>query len=107
MESETAGQRIRRALNAAGATQQQLARYVGVSDKSVGNWVADRDQPKGSHLAKISEMLGVKGSWILTGEQTVDAQEMLREMRQLKGTQEEILAALLELRRLVEAGSSE
>lgn len=105
--SETTGTRIRQAIKAAGATQKEVATFCGVSVQSVGNWVADRDEPRGRHLAKMSELLGVEKSWILTGEQTVDAQEMLREMRQLKGTQEEILSALLELRRLVEAGSSE
>lgn len=104
---DTTGTRIKQAIKAAGATQKEVATFCGVSVQSVGNWVADRDEPRARHLSAMSELLGVRSSWLLTGEQTVDAQEMLKEMRQLKGTQEEILAALLELRRLVEAGSSE
>ena len=106
MDSSTTGRRIRQAVRAAGTTQKQVANYCGVSERSVSNWVADRDQPKGSHLSAMSELLGVTASWILTGEQTVNAEEMLREMRQLRAGQEEVLAAVLEVRRLVEAMSS-
>jgi transcriptional regulator with XRE-family HTH domain len=102
METETTGQRIRQALKTAGITQRELARQVGVSEKSVGNWVADRDPPKGTHLAAMSSLLGVKASWLLTGEQTVDGSEILREISSLRKGQEEILAAVLEVRRLYE-----
>jgi transcriptional regulator with XRE-family HTH domain len=107
MTQGTTGQRIKQALKAAGITQRQLAVYCRVSEQSVGNWVSDRIEPKASHFEAMTDVLGVTASWLLTGEQTVDAQEMLREMRQLRAAQEEILLAILEMRRQIAKLTSE
>ena len=99
---ETTGDRIGRALKAAGVTQREAATYCGVSERTIYGWIKGRMNPSGERLAKLAALTGVTASELLTGEQTVDGSEMLREMRHLRAAQEETLAAVLEVRRLVE-----
>lgn len=101
MNVDSMGARIKQALRQAGVTQRELAVYCGVSERAVGSWVADDDQPRASHLTSIAELLGVTPAYLVTGEQAIDAETLVKEVRALRGAQEEILAAVLEIRRLV------
>ena len=116
MPARTPGQRIKQAIKAAGKTQQQVASHCGVSAQSVGNWVADRDEPKGTNLLALAEFLSLDASWILTGEEPVEQREVLEELREIRTAQEyaveqmkqardETMTALRELRQLIEDGT--
>lgn len=50
--------RIRRARERAGLTQQQLATEVGVGVRTIGNWERGESVPR-NRLAKIEDVLGV------------------------------------------------
>ncbi len=116
MPTRTSGQRIKQAIKAAGKTQQQVASHCGVSAQSVGNWVAGRDEPKGTNLLALAEFLSLDASWILTGEEPVEQRQVLEELREIRTAQEdaveqmkqarnETMTALRDLRQLIENGT--
>jgi SOS-response transcriptional repressor LexA len=53
-----------------GGNQSELARFAGVSPQAVQQWVAGRTAPRGNHLARVAEFLGVSRAFLLYGEQT-------------------------------------
>ncbi len=64
-----AGERIRAARQAAGLTQADLARAVGVSRSAVAQWETDRSGQVGGNLARIARVLGTAVEYLLTGQQ--------------------------------------
>lgn len=52
----TTGQQIRAARERAGLTQEQLASYVGVTLRTIGNWERGASVPR-NRLAKVHEVL--------------------------------------------------
>jgi transcriptional regulator with XRE-family HTH domain len=61
------GERIRKAREDAGMSQQQFADELGIDRKTVGNWEADRNQPRYRDLMLISSVADVSLEW-LAGE---------------------------------------
>ena len=61
------GARIRAARLAAGMTQEQIARIVGVSRSAVAQWETDRTGQVGGNLVRIAAALGVEAGHLLTG----------------------------------------
>src|SRR5580700_585007 len=53
-----------------GGNQSELARHAGVSPQAVQQWVAGKTAPRGNHLAKVADYLGVTRSFLLYGEQS-------------------------------------
>jgi SOS-response transcriptional repressor LexA len=51
-----------------GGNQSELARHVGVSPQAVQQWISGRTAPRGSHLARVADYLGVTRSFLLYGE---------------------------------------
>lgn len=64
---EQAGMRIREARRAAGLTQEDLARSVGVSRSAVAQWETGRSGQVGGNLARIAAVLRVSVEHLLTG----------------------------------------
>ena len=61
------GERIRKVREDLGLSQQQFADQLGVDRKTVGNWEADRNQPRYRDLMMISSVGNVSLQW-LAGE---------------------------------------
>ena len=91
-ERATFGDRLTFAREAAGLSQDDLARRLGGEVERLARWEADTDEPRANRLQLIAGMLGVSLAWLLTGEGDaptedgpVEAGPILAEMRQVRG----------------------
>ena len=66
-EQATMGDRIAGAREAAGLTQEDLARRLGVRQTTVKAWEDDRTEPRANRLQMLAGMLNVSLMWMLTG----------------------------------------
>ncbi len=64
----TTGRRIEQARTQLGFSLPQLARRVGVKNKTLENWENDRCEPRVDRLVKLSGILQVPLIWMLTGD---------------------------------------
>lgn len=62
--SWTLGERIRKAREDQGWTQQEFADVLGVDRKSCGSWEAGRHQPRYRDLIAIAQVTGVDLHWL-------------------------------------------
>ena len=58
------GERIRKAREDAGMSQQQFGLALGVDRKTVGNWEGDRNRPRYRDLMMISSVADVSLRWL-------------------------------------------
>ena len=91
----TLGDRLARARDAAGMSQSQLARRLGVKLQTLRNWEADRSEPRANRLQMLSGLLNISFVWLMTGVAQEDAQAPEEE---LPAGLADILAELRELR---------
>ena len=94
--SATFGDRLAGARQAAGMTQSQLAKRLGVKVKTLRSWEEDLAEPRANRLSMLSGLLAVSLSWLLTGEGDgldgpveqdmvpADITEIMVELRQMK-----------------------
>ena len=85
-EQATLGDRIAGAREAAGLSQKDLARRLGVGDGTIQRWEEDRAEPRANRINMLSGMLGVSLRWLLNGEgegPAVEPDEMPEEIGQL------------------------
>lgn len=120
-DAATFGDRVAGAREAAGMTQTQLARRLGVKKATIMGWEDDVSEPRANKLSMLAGMLNVSIKWLLTGEgegadvpgEPVDASsdlaEVLADLRALRGSMRENAerAARLEKRLRQLAGSVE
>lgn len=64
----TRGDRLGRALRAAGVQKQEMADYLGVSRNTVGNYIADRGDPSRATMIAWAMKCGVNLAWLEHGE---------------------------------------
>jgi transcriptional regulator with XRE-family HTH domain len=64
----TLGDRLAGAREAAGLTQSEVARRLGVRTQSIAAWEDDRSEPRANRLSMLAGVLGVSIIWLLTGE---------------------------------------
>ena len=64
----TFGDRLTGAREAAGMTQEQLARRVGVKLATLKGWEEDAAEPRANKLSMLSGLLNVSMVWLMTGE---------------------------------------
>jgi Predicted transcription factor, homolog of eukaryotic MBF1 len=94
-ESATFGDRLAAAREAAGMSQRDLAKRVGVKVATLAKWEEDQAEPRANKLSMLSGMLGVSLRWLLTGvgegieapataEVPEDVSAILAEMRVLR-----------------------
>lgn len=95
-EAATFGDRVAGARDAAGVSQGDLARHLGVKEKTIRAWENDLAEPRANKLAMMSGVLNVSMRWLLTGEGAGlsapedtgdipgDMQQLLAEMRELR-----------------------
>jgi HTH-type transcriptional regulator, cell division transcriptional repressor len=95
-EAATFGDRLAGAREAAGMTQAELARRLGVKLKTVTAWENDVSEPRANKLQMVAGLLNVSIKWLLTGEGDgveepaeenplqADARSVIAEMRQIR-----------------------
>lgn len=66
-DTATFGDRVAGAREAAGMTQGDLSRRLGVKLSTVQAWEDDRAEPRANKLQMMAGMLGVSIRWMLTG----------------------------------------
>lgn len=92
----TFGDRISGAREAAGLTQEQFAKRLGVRLTTVQSWEADAAEPRANRLQMMAGMLNVSIRWLLTGEgEGLDAP-----LSSPRALPEEAIAALEDLGRM-------
>ncbi len=94
--SATFGDRLAGARQAAGMTQSELSKRLGVKIKTLRAWEDDLAEPRANRLSMLSGLLAVSLSWLLTGKGDgldgpveieaipTDITQILTELRQLK-----------------------
>jgi HTH-type transcriptional regulator, cell division transcriptional repressor len=67
-DTATFGDRVAAAREAAGMSQKQLARRLGVKIGTVRGWEDDLSEPRATKLSMMAGLLNVSIIWLLTGE---------------------------------------
>lgn len=67
-EAATFGDRLAGAREAAGMSQAQLARRLGVKKATIAAWENDLSEPRANRLSMMAGMINVSIMWLLTGE---------------------------------------
>lgn len=67
-ETATFGDRLAGAREAAGLSQPELARTLGVRLKTLQQWEDDQSEPRANRLQMLAGMLSVSLTWLLTGD---------------------------------------
>ncbi|MEK0163977.1 helix-turn-helix domain-containing protein [Phaeobacter sp. A36a-5a] len=67
-DAATFGDRVAAARDAAGMTQAQLARRLGIKKSTLTGWEQDRSEPRANKLSMMAGLLNVSMRWLLTGE---------------------------------------
>ncbi len=67
-DTATFGDRVAGAREAAGMTQTQLARRLGVKKATIISWEDDLSEPRANKLSMMAGLLNVSIMWLLTGE---------------------------------------
>ncbi len=94
-DTATFGDRVAAAREAAGMTQGQLARRLGVKKSTLMGWEQDLSEPRANKLSMMSGLLNVSMTWLLTGEG-----EGMSEPGDVELVTEDFAALLSELRDL-------
>lgn len=94
-ETSTFGDRVAGAREAAGMSQSELARRLGVKLATLRGWEDDRAEPRANKLQMMAGLLNVSLVWLLNGEgeglpepdadgNGVDLRATLNELRDLR-----------------------
>jgi len=67
-EIATLGDRLAAAREGQGLSQADLARRLGVREKTLAHWEDDASEPRANRVQMLAGMLGVSLRWLLTGE---------------------------------------
>ncbi|AXT28417.1 XRE family transcriptional regulator [Ruegeria sp. AD91A] len=67
-DSATFGDRLAGAREAAGMTQAELARRLGVKKTTIADWENDLSEPRANRLSMMAGLVNVSIMWLLTGE---------------------------------------
>lgn len=95
VENATFGDRIEAGRLAAGMTQGQLAKRLGIKLGTLKAWEQDLSEPRANKLQMLAGLLNVSFTWLLSGEgDGVTAPDEVAEL------DADLLAALHEMREL-------
>jgi transcriptional regulator with XRE-family HTH domain len=95
-ETATFGDRLAGAREAAGLTQADLARRLGVRAPTIAAWEDDTAEPRANRLQMVAGLLNVSLRWLLTGQGdgldgppddtslSADLRGLLDELRQIR-----------------------
>jgi transcriptional regulator with XRE-family HTH domain len=65
--------RLKKAREASGMSQQLMAERIGVKKSTVAGWESGERQPRGNRMQMIASLLNVPLLWLLGGSQQVPA----------------------------------
>lgn len=68
VDAATFGDRLAAAREAAGMSQAQLARRLGIKAGTVRSWEEDLSEPRANRLSMMAGVLNVSMMWLLMGE---------------------------------------
>lgn len=94
-DTATLGDRINGAREAAGLSQTELARRLGVRLATIRAWEDDQADPRANKLQMLAGLLGVSIMWLLTGKG-----DGLDSPAQNAPLPDDLLALLAELRQM-------
>ena len=95
-EAATFGDRLAGAREAAGLSQKDFAKSLGVKFATLVSWENDTGEPRANRLQMLAGMLGVSLGWLMTGlgdglaapddatEIPADVAALMQEMRRLR-----------------------
>lgn len=94
-EIATFGDRMTAAREAAGMTQEALAKRLGVKKSTLRNWENDVAEPRANRLSMLAGLLNVSMMWLINGEgegvenpdaetMPADLTEIILEIREMK-----------------------
>lgn len=101
-ETTTFGDRMTGAREAAGLSQSDLARRLGVKVKTIRAWENDMSEPRANRLQMLAGLLGVSIMWLLNGqgdglegpevpvEMPDDLTEILKDLRTMRVEQSQL-----------------
>lgn len=96
-DAATFGDRVAAAREAAGMTQKQLAKRLGVRVATLRAWENDLSEPRANRLSMMAGLLNVSMMWLINGEGeglsvpidttplTDETRAILTELRDLRG----------------------
>ena len=61
----TIGERLKLALNLNKVKQKDLAKAIGVTDKTITRWINGTSEPHACHIIGICRFLGISSNWLL------------------------------------------
>lgn len=67
-QNATFGDRLAAAREAAGMSQKELAKSIGIKLGTLRDWEDDLAEPRANRLSMLSGILSVSLSWLLSGE---------------------------------------
>lgn len=67
-DAATFGDRMAAARESAGLTPGDLARRLGVKEKTILSWEEDLSEPRANRLQMLAGLLNVSLMWLLTGQ---------------------------------------
>ncbi|MEO0390924.1 MAG: helix-turn-helix domain-containing protein [Pseudomonadota bacterium] len=67
-DAATFGDRVAAARDAAGMTQKQMAKRLGVKLSTLQGWEDDLSEPRANRLSMLAGLLNVSMMWLMTGE---------------------------------------
>ncbi|MFU1476305.1 helix-turn-helix domain-containing protein [Roseovarius sp. C7] len=95
-EATTFGDRMAGAREASGMSQAQLARRLGVKEKTIEKWENDLSEPRANRLSMLAGLLNVSILWLISGDgdapdvpgeataTEASLDDLLRELRQVQ-----------------------
>lgn len=102
-DAATFGDRVAAARDAAGLSQKELAKRLGIRASTLRNWEEDLSEPRANRLSMMAGVLNVSIMWLINGEgegMQAPAQEV-----ELDGDIRGVLTELRELRADLKARS--
>lgn len=102
-DAATFGDRVAAARDAAGLSQKDLARRLGVRTSTLRNWEEDLSEPRANRLSMMAGILNVSIMWLINGEG--EGMQAPPEELEVDGDIRAILTELRELRTDLKARS--
>ena len=113
-QAATFGDRLAAAREALAISRAELARHLGVKEKTVRAWEHDQAEPRANKLQMMSGVLNVSMRWLLTGEgaglgnpddaaMPADLSQLLAELRETRGQAEALAGRIAGLERRLRA----
>ena len=99
----TFGDRVAAAREAAGMSQKEMAKRLGIRTATIKNWEEDLSEPRANRLSMMAGLLNVSVMWLINGEG--EGMETPPESSEINGDLRSLLTEMRELRADLKARS--